>query len=143
MEVQNYVGERPVKSVTVDVFPDSSPSTFVYYDDDSATYDCEKAGYFKQEIRASADATGSSLVLGPRMGEYSPALQLYTFKIHGLAGGSLTIDAKPARQLGALQELENSGDEGWATAADIYGAVTYVKVHAGFTCKIAIARGGS
>ena len=143
MEVQDYVGERPVKSVTVDVFPDSSPSTFVYYDDDGATYDCEKAGYFKQEIRASADATGSSLVLGPRMGEYSPALQWYTFKIHGLAGGSLTIDAKPARQLGALQELENSGDEGWATAADIYGAVTYVKVRAGFTCKIAAARGGS
>jgi len=72
-----------VKSVTVDVFPDSSPSTFVYYDDDGATYDCEKAGYFKQEIGLRRIATGSSLVLGPRTGEYSPALKWYTFKIHG------------------------------------------------------------
>jgi alpha-glucosidase len=138
MEVQNYVGERPVKNVAVDVFPDFSPSTFAYYDDDGATYDYEKGSFFKQEIRASADAKGTSLSLGPRTGDYSPALKWYTFKIHGPAGGSLTIDGKPVPQRGTLQALENSDDEGWAAGADVYGAVTYVKVRAGVACQIAL-----
>jgi len=143
MEVQNYVGERPVNNVSLDVFPDFSPSTFVYYDDDGATYDYEKGSFFKQEIRTWADANGTSLVLGSRTGEYAPALQWYTFKIHGHACNSLTIDAKPARQLGTLQELENSADEGWAASTDAYGVVTCVKVRAGVVRKIRACQGGS
>jgi alpha-glucosidase len=143
MEVQNYVGERPVNNVSLDVFPDSSPSTFVYYDDDGATYDYEKGSFFKQEIRAWADANGTSLDLGPRTGEYAPALQWYTFKIHGQICGSLTIDAKPARQLSTLQELEQTDDEGWAAATDVYGPAIYVKVRAGVVRKIGACKGGS
>jgi alpha-glucosidase len=143
MEVLNYVGERPVKNVAVDVFPDASTSTFVYYDDDGATYDYEKGSFFKQEIRASADARGTSLSLGPRTGDYSPALQWYTFKIHGPAGGPLTIDSKPAPQTGTLQALENSAEEGWTVASDVYGSVTYVKVRAGVARQIVAGRSGS
>jgi len=136
MEVQDYVGERPSKQVTVDVFPDVSPSKFVYYDDDGITYDCEKEGYFKQEIRVSADATGALVELGLPTGHYSPPLQWYTFKIHGQPYGSLTVDAKRATKQGSLQELEDTDGGGWATASDIYGAVTYVKVRAGISCRI-------
>jgi alpha-glucosidase len=143
MEVQNYVGERPVKNVAVDVFPDASPSTFVYYDDDGATYDYEKGSFFKQEIHASADARGTSLSLGSRTGGYSPALQWYTFKIHGPAGGPLTIDAKPAPRTDTLQALENSDEEGWSVASDVYGFVTYVKVRAGVARQIVAGKSGS
>lgn len=139
MEVQDYVGERPVKNVTVDVFPDASPSTFTYYDDDGATYDYEKGVFFKQEIRARADARGVAVTVGPRTGTYSPALEWYTFKIHGPACGSLIVDGKPARKLGTLQELESSGSEGWAASTDVYGPVTYVTVRAGAPRTIELA----
>jgi hypothetical protein len=70
-------------------------------------------------------------------------LQWYTFKIHGQVSRSLTIDAKPARQLGTLQELEKSDDEGWAPSTDPYGVVTCVKVRAGVVRKIGACKGGS
>jgi len=136
MEVQNYVGERPVQAVTVDVFPDSAPSAFVYYDDDGATYDYEKGAFFKQEIRAWTDANGTAVVVGPRTGDFAPALQWYTFKLHRPACQSLTIDAKPARRLASPQELENCDGEGWTAGTDVYGAVTLVKVRAGAARRI-------
>jgi len=140
MEVQNYVGEHPVRNLSVDVFPDSAPSSFTYYDDDGATYDYERGGFFKQEIQASADANGASLAVTARTGEFLPALQWYTFKIHGPAWGALTIDGKPANPLGSLQELENSPGEGWTASTDVYGAVTCVKVRAGVARQIVASK---
>jgi alpha-glucosidase (family GH31 glycosyl hydrolase) len=142
-EVQNYVGEHPVQNVTVDVFPGPSTSTFVYYDDDGVTYDYEKGVFFRQEIWTWADTNGTSLVLRSRTGDYSPALQWYTFKIHGGTCGKLTIDGKPTRQLSTLQELESSDGEGWASARDVYGIATYVKVRAGVARKIEALKGGT
>ena len=136
MEVQNFVGERPVNSVSVDVFPDSAPSTFVYYDDDGATYDYEKGSFFKQEIKAREEADGISLDLSSPTGAYSPTLRWYTFRIHGAVCGALTIDAQPVREMGGLPELEKSDGAGWAASTDIYGDVTCVKVRAGAACKI-------
>jgi len=136
MEVPNFVGERPVENVAVDVFPDTRPSSFTYYDDDGATYAYERGVYFKQELQACAKANGTAIMLGSRTGEYAPALQSYTFKIHGPASGALTIDGKPVRQLGSAQELEKSESEGWAQGRDIYGDVTYVKIPAGMAHTI-------
>jgi alpha-glucosidase len=143
MEVQDFVGERPVYNVTVDVFPDSSPSSFVYYDDDGATYDYEKGSFFRQELQACARENGTSLVLSPRTGGYSPALKWYTFKIHGQACGSLTMDARTVRRLESPQELERSDDEGWAISTDVYGPLTCVKVRAGVARNVRALTGGS
>jgi hypothetical protein len=115
----------------------------VYYDDDGVTYDYEKGVFFRQEIWTWADTNGTSLVLGSRTGDYSPALQWYTFKIHGGTCGKLTIDGKPTRQLSTLQELESSDGEGWASARDVYGIATYVKVRAGVARKIEALKGGT
>ena len=139
MDVQNYVGERPVTTVAVDVFAAGAPSTFTYYDDDGATYDYEKGSFFKQEIRACAKASGTTVTLGARIGDFVPALQWYTFKIHGTqACGALAIDGKAAPRVDSLAALEKSGDEAWASATDKYGAVTYVKVRAAVAREILV-----
>jgi hypothetical protein len=115
----------------------------VYYDDDGATYDYEKGSFFRQELQACARENGTSLVLSPRTGGYSPALKWYTFKIHGQACGSLTMDARTVRRLESPQELERSDDEGWAISTDVYGPLTCVKVRAGVARNVRALTGGS
>jgi len=131
MEVQDFVGERPVTEVAVDVFPDAAPSTFAYYDDDGITYDYEKGSFFRQEIQACAKPEGLSLTLSAHTGSFAPALRWYTFRLHGQAGAVVAINASPGRKLASPEELEKSDDEAWATGTDLYGPVTSVKVRAG------------
>lgn len=131
MEVQNYVGEHPVSSVTVDVFPDSGQSALTYYDDDGTTYDYEKGTFFKQEIRARADGKCITVALGAATGGYTPVLRWYTFRIHGAACGSLSVNGSPARRQASPRELADFDGEGWTGSTDIYGSVICVKVRAG------------
>jgi alpha-glucosidase len=53
---QQYVGQRPVSKVMLDVFPDDRLSEFSYYDDDGVSYRYENGEYLEQKI--SAQRTG-------------------------------------------------------------------------------------
>ncbi|MDQ2800069.1 MAG: DUF4968 domain-containing protein, partial [Armatimonadota bacterium] len=52
VDVMNYIGENPVKTVSLDIFPSPAPTRFTYYDDDGITYGYEKGAYFSQTIIA-------------------------------------------------------------------------------------------
>ena len=47
--VQDYVDEDDVETITVDIFPSASSTSFDYYDDDGSTYRYESGVYFSQE----------------------------------------------------------------------------------------------
>ncbi|MFC5530496.1 TIM-barrel domain-containing protein [Cohnella yongneupensis] len=130
-EAQDYVGQSAVTSVDVDVFPDTSSTSFTYYDDDGASYDYEGGEYFKQAMTAQDNGgSGISFSIGAKSGTYSPALQYYIVKIHGKVGTGVTIGGSSASSYGNLNALRAAGGEGWSTGKDVYGNVTYVKVAA-------------
>ncbi|WP_189006390.1 TIM-barrel domain-containing protein [Paenibacillus marchantiophytorum] len=143
-KVQDYVGQSAVTSVDVDVFANSTPSSFTYYDDDGASYNYESGTYFKQNMTAQDNGSGSqSFTLGAKSGSFTPALQSYIVKLHGSAATSVTNNSSAMTSYASLQALKAAAGEGWATGKDVYGDVTYVKVAAGSASAKAIAIAGT
>jgi len=129
--VQDYIGQTSAASIEVDVFPNTSATSFTYYDDDGTSYDYEGGEYFKQTLTAQDNGgSGISFTVGAKSGTYTPPVQYYIVKIHGKAGTGVAINGSSATSRADLQALEAAAAEGWTTGKDLYGDVTYVKVAA-------------
>ncbi|HEV3152943.1 MAG TPA: TIM-barrel domain-containing protein [Candidatus Baltobacteraceae bacterium] len=122
MVPQQYVGEHPVREVTVDVFPSRATSDFEYYDDDGSTYAYESGAYFKQRISAQLTVEGARVTFGAPAGTYKPALAQYVVRIHAPAK-TVLVDSTPRRT---------------QITKDRYGAVTVVRVTAGVRHSIVL-----
>jgi alpha-glucosidase (family GH31 glycosyl hydrolase) len=127
---QDYVGQNTVGTVNVDVFPDTSQTSFTYYDDDGQTYDYESGEYFKQELTTQDTGTDIIFTAKAKTGSYTPDVQYYLVKVHGEAGTSVAINGSSATSYTDLNALKATSGEGWTTGRDIYGEVTYVKLAA-------------
>ncbi len=138
IDVMNYVGEKPVRTVALDIFPAVGKTGFTYYDDDGITYGYEKGAYFSQVMTARADPGKAEFTIAPRAGTYTPALRYYLCKIHGPAGRSVLVNGKAMRKYAGTAALKTIVGPGWATGTDIYGHVTWVKVAAGDAQRIIV-----
>ena len=129
----NYVGEKTIDKIYLDVFPDVKQSSFEYYDDDGTSYGYEKGKYFKQNLVVSRndDWSGVEFKTSEKEGSYTSDLKYYITKIHVKATGTPTIDGKKATEVGSYDKLVSSSGEGYATGTDTYGDVVYVKIAAG------------
>ena len=131
--VQNYVGESDVTTITVDIFPGSQTSSFNYYDDDGSTYQYESDGYFSQTFSTSKTEQTTSVTVAGKQGTYMPELSSYCLAVHGQAATAISKNASAMTQYASLNELKNAAGEGWCTGKDIFGDVTYIKTVAGST----------
>ncbi len=129
--VPDYVGEKPVRTIDVDVFPATTRSTFEYYDDAGDSYAYEQGAYFTQRLAAQRGADGVEIDVGASHGSYRPALRDFLFKIHGMAAVSVDQDGRALAGARDLAALERSTGAGWASGHDRYGAVTWVRIGAG------------
>jgi alpha-glucosidase len=135
----NYVGEKAITTVYVDVFPDTAQTSFKYYDDDGITYDYEKGVYFAQTITAQANVNSATVTIGSNDGTYTPEIKYYLVKLHFEGAATVTIDGNPVTQYSSYSALQSAAGEGWAMGTDIYGAVIYAKVAAGIPKSIIAA----
>jgi len=126
----DYVGEKPVTTVTVDVFPATTRSTFDYYDDAGDSYAYEHGTYYLQPLSAQQRADGVEIDLGAVSGSYRSALHTYLFRVHGLDAASVVRGGSVLARVANLQALEYATGEGWATGHDRYGPVTWLKLDA-------------
>lgn len=126
----DYAEQKTVSTVGVDVFPDTSETSFTYYDDDGSTYDYENGEYVKQELLTQDTGSSVTFTAKAKTGSYTPDVDHYLLKIHGQAGSSLTINGASATSYNDLNALKAASGEGWATGKDLYGNVTYVKLSA-------------
>lgn len=141
---QDYIGQDPVTAIDVDVFADSSATSFTYYEDDGSTYDYENGSHFQQSMTAQDNGAGGvSFQLSAKSGTYTPEVQSYMVKIHGRAGTGVTSNGTALTPYADLAALQAAAGEGWATGKDIYGNVTYVKVAAGSASAKNIVVSGS
>jgi alpha-glucosidase (family GH31 glycosyl hydrolase) len=131
----DYVGERPLATLSVDVFPSKTAATFNYYDDDGETYAYEKGVEFEQAIGAVEKAGAVQVDLGNRTGTYQPALKQYLIQVHGTAAAKVTLNGR-AYPKSDLPSLQSGSSEGWADSQDLYGPVTVLRVAAGVGAKI-------
>jgi len=129
--VEDYVGERPVTTIRVEVFPDSKPTHFDYYDDDGKTYAYEHGAYFLQRLSAAQAAGGAvTLTLTAPSGSYRSALEHYVFAVHRTVATQIIRDNAPLARVADLAALHRCADACWTIGGDRYGGVTYIKLPA-------------
>ena len=134
--VEDYVGERPVTTVRVQVFPDATRTEFDYYDDDGKTYAYEHGAYFLQPLSAQAAAGAVSLIAGAASGSYRPTLADYVFAVHRTVASRVTRDDAPLTRVADLTALQRCATACWTIGGDRYGGVTYIKLPAGVAARI-------
>ena len=137
--VMNYVGETMLTNLTVDAFPDWTPSEFTYYDDDGTTYAYESGSWFKQKMSSALEDSRTVFSLDAPQGSYEPALERYTIRIHGPTGTVVTAGDSNLTPFASLSAFSNSYAEGWASGTDRFGQVTYVRVQARETRSIVVS----
>jgi alpha-glucosidase (family GH31 glycosyl hydrolase) len=137
-QVEDYVGEHPISTVRVDVFPDSARTDFDYYDDDGKTYAYEHGAYFLQRLSTQATAGAVSLTTAASSGTYRPALGHYVFAVHRIVATRVTRDDAPLTRVADLTALRRCADACWTIGGDRYGGATYVKLPAGAAVRVQI-----
>ncbi len=138
---EDYVGERPVATVRVQVFPGSTRSDFDYYADDGKTYAYEHGAYFLQRLSVQADAGAISLATAAATGSYRPALAHYVFAVQRTVAARVLRDGAPLARAANLAALDKCTDACWTIGGDRYGGVTYVKLPAGVPNRVRIQEG--
>ncbi|NII11219.1 TIM-barrel domain-containing protein [Oleiagrimonas sp. C23AA] len=129
--VMDYVGQHPVPTLSVDMFPARKASHFNYYDDNGKTYAYEHGAYFLQGLDTQRDGRQVHVRTEAVQGSYAPALKHYLMKVHGLAAHQVGAKAGALKQFDSLKALKAAGGQGWARGHDRFGPVTYVKLDAG------------
>jgi alpha-glucosidase len=138
---QDYAGERPVKTVRVQVFPASTRSDFDYYDDDGDTYAYQHGAYFLQRLSVRAAADAISLTTAAPSGTYRPALTRYVFAVQRTVAMEVDRDGAPLRRVADLAALDKCTGSCWTIGGDRYGGVTYIKLPAGVPNRVRIKGG--
>jgi len=139
-ELQQYVGERSVSRIYVDVFPTGTETTFTYYDDDGATYAYEKGAFYEQRLSTSDDGKAVRFNSTAPAGSYKPALREYEVRLHGIRARAVKIDGADIHRYADIPQLENQTSEGWTAGTDRYGDVTCVKLMANGAKQVIAAR---
>jgi hypothetical protein len=129
--VMQYVNEKPLTSLDVDVFPSDTPTQFDYYDDDGTTYSYEQGKYFQQQLSVQKHDDAVRFTLGTPHDGYQPALQYYVIKIHGVVASRITQASGTLSRATSLDALRQENHAGWVSGNDLYGNVTYIKLAAG------------
>lgn len=134
--VEDYVGERPVTSVRVEVFPDSARTRFDYYDDDGKSYAYEHGVYFLQHLSTQATPGAVRLTVTAATGTYRPALTHYVFAVHRTVATRVTRDGAPLARVANLDALRHCGGACWSIGGDRYGGVTYIRLPAAVAARV-------
>ncbi len=133
---EDYVGERPVRSVRVEVFPDSARTDFAYYDDGGSDYRYEHGDYFLQRLSVQAMPHSVSLSTVAATGTYRPALSHYVFAVHRVVATQVARDGAPLAHVADLAALRDSANACWTVGGDRYGGVTYIKLPEGIAAGV-------
>jgi alpha-glucosidase (family GH31 glycosyl hydrolase) len=129
--VMDHVGQHPVTTVTVQVFPSDRATHFDYYDDDGETYAYEKGAYFLQRLSVQRGGGRVTFRTAAPSGSYRPAMRHYLVKLHGITAADVRAKDASLEHSPTPAALESATGEGWATGDDRYGAFTVLKLDAG------------
>jgi alpha-glucosidase (family GH31 glycosyl hydrolase) len=127
----DYVGERPLTTLEVELFPAAVASRFDYYDDDGSSYAYEHGAYFLQQLDLQQEADTVHFTTQPPSGSFKPALADYLLKFHGRPATAVSGNGQALAKFDSIEALREHAGEGWATGHDRFGTVTFVKLAAG------------
>jgi alpha-glucosidase len=116
--VEQYVGQKPLTQITLDIFPAASAATFTVYDDDGTTYQYEKGDDLRQEVDAKRTGGAIKVTIGGATGSYASPLRTYLLRIHAPAH-NVRLNGH------ALTHAQ------WSLGSDRFGPVVLINLPAG------------
>lgn len=134
--VEEYVGQHPLHTARIEVFPASRPTEFDYYADDGTTYAYEQGAYFLQRLTAQAGTNTVALSTAAPSGTWRPALTHYVFAVERTVAMQVDRDGSPLPRVADLAALRRCAAACWTVGGDRYGGVTYVKLPAGAATQL-------
>ncbi|MGH8294315.1 MAG: TIM-barrel domain-containing protein, partial [Steroidobacteraceae bacterium] len=141
--VMDYVGQHPVTTVRVNVFPGVEQTAFDYYDDNGKTYAYTHGSYYLQRLSAKVNGEGVSLATAAPRGTYRPALAHYIFAVHRMVAASVTRDGMTLARVSDLAALSRCAGACWTIGGDRFGGVTYIKLPAGVPSRLQVQGGAA
>lgn len=126
-DVMNYVGEKPVDKIYVDIFPSSNQTSFDYYDDDGNTYDYESGSFYKQKLAVQDLGSQVTVNLSAAEGTYTPETKYYLIKVHG-SYTSGTVNGTAVSSVTDKDIFNNAEGICSMTGTDQYGDYTLIKI---------------
>ena len=130
----NYVGEKKITNINLDVFPDAKSSSFEYYDDDGQSYDYEDgSNFYKQNLTVSPNSAGDGITFktAKKEGTYDSDLETYTVKLHVKNATSVTCNGKELKKSGTLAGIDTASAGTYSVGTDDLGEAVYIKIDAG------------
>lgn len=138
---QDYVDQRTATEITLDIFPGPDSTVFTYYDDDGTTYDYERGGYYRQEIRSSTDAHATMIELAKPTGTYQTALRTYLLRIHAMDIKAVTCNGVQVPKDTESSALDIPREGHWTLGKDRFGPVAIIRVRGRQAARIELYGG--
>jgi len=93
MEVPDYIGQKPLTEITLDIYPEGT-SRFILYEDDGETFMYERENYSLTNIHCERQEMQTTISISAREGDYSgmPENRIYQVRIHGVIPGNVNVD---------------------------------------------------
>ncbi|MFF0465843.1 discoidin domain-containing protein [Micromonospora zamorensis] len=113
----NYTGEKPVSTLTYDLYPRGA-SSFTLYEDDGITRAYQGGAYATQQVRMTAPASGTGTVtvdVGASTGTYTgkPSSRSYEFTVHlAAAPRAVTVAGQTLPPL-STRAAYDAASNGW------------------------------
>jgi alpha-glucosidase (family GH31 glycosyl hydrolase) len=133
-----YVGEKPLEELDVEVYPDTKRTSFEYYDDDGKTYDYETGIYFSQLFSVQKSDGKIEFETAAPEGSYLSKPKSYLVKIYGSKASAVAVNGQPVTSFSTLDGLRKATGTGWASDDEIPAGregskrpVTYIRINAG------------
>lgn len=124
--VEQYVGQRPVSEVTLDIFPSPSAASFTVYEDDGKTYQYEKGADLQQVVNAVRTGGATQVTIAGATGSYASPLRTYLLRVHTTAH-SVSLNGRRLTRTAAA----DGGQDTWSLGSDRFGPMVLVRVPAG------------
>ncbi|MCU0858633.1 MAG: DUF4968 domain-containing protein [Pontiellaceae bacterium] len=111
-----FVGERSLDLVTLDVYPWGT-SSYTRYEDDGESLDYQKGEYCQTRYECVEQGSAVTFTIRARNGKFSPPNRDYRVVLHSCSGvpAEVTLDDKPLNEV-TSEEL-NAGTVGWTRDA--------------------------
>ena len=109
--VVQYVGEKPLDSLTFVVFP-GEQTTSLYYEDDGLSFAYEKGAYMKRSVVYKEDGASREVVLGKAEGTFKPGQRSVIVKMVDVASKPASV-MKGSARLSVISKDEVGKKEGW------------------------------
>lgn len=121
--VMNYVGEKPVDAITLDIYPGAA-TEFELYEDDGKSLDYQQGVFATTKISCQPNNKSFILAMSKPTGKFTPSTHTWLVKLHvSSAPAGITENNKPVNKVNAENALNTAA--GWYY--DAVKQVVYIK----------------